>query len=136
MRAYANGTLQVSLIDRVAVTTFRTNFPVSIPGFVGGSTGWVGITGTEGGVLSHQTVSNFTFVPLPTLSASATATNTVVLSWPEAIVGFTVQSKTQFSDAAWVTVSGPVNQVNGQNQVVIPSSTGPKFCRLVLSAAQ
>ena len=98
-------------------------------------TGKVGVTGSEGGDLSHQVVSDFTYVPLPTLSAEATGTNTVVLSWPVAVAGFVVQSKASLSDsnpAAWVSVTSPVLQSNGSNQVVVPAVSGGNYYRLVL----
>jgi hypothetical protein len=132
---YSGGVLSAALNDTVASTTFTTNIAVNIPAIVGGNQAYVGITGSEGGVLSHQVVSNFLYVPLPTLTATVTGPNTLVLSWPAVIGGFSLQSKADLGDtnpADWVSVGAPVTQVNGQNQVTITPLTGAAFYRLIL----
>ena len=56
---------------------FQTNIPVNVPAFTGTNAAWVGITGSEGGILSHQTVSNFSYVPLPMLLSTPGGGNSV-----------------------------------------------------------
>jgi len=65
---YSGGVLQMSLTDIVTSNVFQTNIIVDIPSFVGTNAAWIGITGSEGGVLSHQIVSAFSYRPLPTLA--------------------------------------------------------------------
>ena len=134
---YTGGVLNVTLKDTVAGTTFNTAIPYDIPGQLQSDTALVGFTGSEGGTLSHQTVSNFVFTPLPELSAHLTASNAVVLSWTSVIGGYTLQSKANLGDtnpADWTTVAAPVTQANGLNQVIIPAPSGVNFYRLLLPA--
>ena len=124
--------LQVNFTDTVTSARFQTNLPINIPAFVGTNTAWVGLTGSEGGVLSHQIVSNFIYVPLPPLAASPSGVSNLTFTWPGAVAGFTLQSKTNLNATNWVSVPATITQVNGLNQAVIPSPTGTKFYRLVL----
>src|SRR5262249_14597327 len=68
---YRGAIRHVSLTDTVTSANFQTNILVNVPAFTGTNVAWVGITGSEGDVLSHQTVSNFSYVPLPTLAISS-----------------------------------------------------------------
>jgi len=133
---YSGGVLKINLTDTVTSATFTTNVVVNIPRFVGTNTAWVGITGAEGGVLSHQTVSNFQYVPLTTLTVTPGASGTLVLSWPESILGYTVQTQTNLTNpnpADWVSVPATIVQTNSLNEAVVPvSATGAQFYRLVL----
>jgi Ig-like domain CHU_C associated/Bacterial lectin len=129
---YTNGVLNVQMLDTVTRNAFQTNLVVDIPGMVGTNIAWVGMVGAEGGVLSYQTVSNFKYVPLPTLAVSPTGTNTVVLSWPASIIGYSLQAKTNVNDAAWNMPPPAVSQAGGQNQAVVPAGTGAGFYELIL----
>ena len=129
---YTGGILQVSLTDTVTSANFQTNIPVNVPAFTGTNAAWVGITGSDGGVLSHQTVSNFSYVPLPTLAISSQS-GSLVLTWPASAYGFLLQSNSSFNNpAGWASVAATVTQTNDLNQVIIPLPTGPQFYRLVL----
>ncbi len=130
---YLNGMLKINLTDTVTSSNFTTLVPINLPSFVGTNAAWVGITGSEGGVLSHQIVSNFSYTPLPTLAASGNQSGSLVITWPATSYGFTLQSNSNLNNpAGWITVGGTVTQTNGLNQVMIPSSTGTQFYRLVL----
>jgi predicted outer membrane repeat protein len=130
---YTGGILQISLTDTVTSASLTTNVAINIPGFVGTNTAWVGITGSEGGVLSHQSVSDFSYVPLPTMAVSAVGTGSLLFTWPEAIYGFTLQATTNLADsAAWAPVSATIGQTNNLNQVVVPASGRVEFYRLAL----
>jgi len=125
----------LNIHDTVSNSTFSASEAINIPGFVGGETAFVGITGSEGGVYSHQTVSNFVYAPLPALSAQLTGPSTLVLSWPSVIGGYILQSKASLADtnpADWVNVSAPVSVVGGQIQVTVTPITGMKYYRLIL----
>jgi predicted outer membrane repeat protein len=129
---YTGGMLQIAMNDTVTSATFQINVTINIPDYVGTNSAWVGFTGSEGGVLSHQTVSNFSYTPLPTLTVSASGPNTLTLAWPASVYGFTLQSTASLNHPSWTPVSATVTQSNGQNQVVIPSPTGTQFYRLAL----
>lgn len=124
---YDGATLQVMLADAVANSAFETNVSVNIPSFVSSNVAWVGITGSEGDGTSDQIVSNFAYAPLPTLAMSKSGSN-MVLSWPAAVLGYTLQSKANLTDATWNNISAPIISTNGSNQVVMPSSN--QFYRL------
>ncbi len=130
---YVGSTLTVTLSNTLTAATFSTNMLVgdlTVP--LGGSTAYVGITGATGGTGSNQRVSNFRYIPLPTLSAQRT-NNAVRLAWPATVGGYGVESKTDLtSPAAWSTVGTATTQTNGQNQVIISPATGNQFFRLKL----
>jgi hypothetical protein len=130
---YANGIATVTLSDSTAGTTFTASQAVNIPAIVGGHTAWVGMTGSEGGVLSHQTVSNFTYIALPSLQMSTPAPGTLVLTWPTSVGGYQLQSSSVMPPV-WVNDSTPVSVVGGTNySVTVSPTTGTKFYRLVAS---
>ncbi len=98
------------------------------------NTAYVGFTGSDGGVFSTQTISNFVFVPLPSLSAQLTATNTVLLTWPSVIGGYVVQGKPDLAvPGNWSLLSNPVISINGLNQVIIPPSAAEQFFELIIT---
>jgi hypothetical protein len=88
------------------------------------------MTGSEGGVVSHQTVSNFVFIALPALKVSRPAPNTITLSWPVSIGGYQLQSSLTLPPV-WVNDSTPVSIVGGNYQVTVSPTSGNKFYRLV-----
>jgi hypothetical protein len=128
---YIGGVLSATLFDTVALTSFTTNALVDIPTIVGTNLAIVGFTGSEGGVLSHQTISNFVYTPLATLSAK-TSGNNILITWPGGIGGYVLQSSASLSPQNWQPVNNAVAQVNGQNQVTIPLTPGNVFYRLNL----
>jgi len=91
----------------------------------------VGFTASEGGTLSHQAISNFTYTPVTSLKATVTGGN-IVLTWPAVIGGYALQSSTSLAPQSWQNVNATVTQVSGQNQVTLPSSGGSVFYRLNL----
>jgi hypothetical protein len=130
---YLGGILQLSLTDTVTGAKYQASFPVNIPAFLGTNTAWVGITGSEGGVLSHQTVGNFSYLPLPPLAASPKGPGTIMFTWPAAVAGFTLQSKTTLTDTNWVTVPASVSQARNLNQAIVASPTNSsQYYRLIL----
>ena len=130
---YSGSTLSLTFSNMVNAATFKTNMMVgdlSVP--LGSSTAYVGITGATGGIGSNQRVSNFRYIPLPTLSAQRT-NNTVKLAWPASVGGYAVESKTDLnSPAVWSPVGNAITQTNGQNQVIVPPSADHQFFRLKL----
>jgi hypothetical protein len=63
------------------------------------------------------------------VSASRSGAN-VVLRWPAAAAGFSVQARSSFSSGSWNTLTN-VPGLNGSNwQVTVPTTGGPQFFRL------
>jgi hypothetical protein len=135
---YTGGVLRTSLVESNTANTFTTNFAVNLPAILGTNIAYVGFTGGDGGIASTQVISNFTFVPLPTISADRTAPGLTTLSWPGTIGGYTAQVRSNLTVPAdvWQTATNPINQANGRNQVLVPSSSGARFYRLSISPAQ
>jgi hypothetical protein len=130
---YNGQTLSLTLTDAVAAVSFSTNLSVgNLAQIVGGSTAYIGFTGADGGATSHQIINNFSFVSIPTEALEPTGTNTVVLSWPGGIYGYTLQVNSNLAPANWVNVTNRVNVVNGQYQVIVPLVGASEFYRLKL----
>ena len=98
----------------------------------GGSSGYA--LGTDPSGVSTQTISNFTFVSLPTLPKLNTTENgsgAVVLTWPGTFAGFSLQQKTNLAMTNWVSVTNPVTITSSGNcQATIPASSAGVFYRL------
>jgi hypothetical protein len=130
--AYSGTTLKVTMVESNTANTYTTSYTVNIPSVVGGSTAYVGFTGADGGTVSTQVISNFTFVPITGL-AVASSGGDVLLSWPDSIGGYGLQSNPNVANpASWTDVAAPVNQVGGQNQVTVPPAGDLLFYRLRL----
>jgi hypothetical protein len=89
------------------------------------------------GVLSPNDVASTQVLgPNQVLASSVSLTavasgGNVVLSWPAAGGGFSLQSKTSLTSGAWTTISTPAAQLVGsQWQVTVPNTGGAKFFRL------
>jgi hypothetical protein len=126
---YQENDLFLSMTDAVTHGTFVTNFTVG-PLPITGGTAFVGFTGASGVLDSVQTISNFSFIPIPNVYASGSHTN-LLLSWPAGIGGYQLQSSTNLDTANWLTLPGPYNAVGQQYQFSI-MPTGNMFYRLML----
>jgi hypothetical protein len=83
-------------------------------------------------VLSHQTVSDFTYVPLPVLLSTPGSGGSVNLSWPASIYGYHLQSTSNLVGDAWAELPATVTQINGFNLATAPTTGNSQFFRLVL----
>lgn len=133
---YVNNIIHATLTDAETQASFSADFNLNtlgtdLPTILGGNSAYAGFTGADGGVASFQQVSNYRFVSLPSLSVHQGAGNTVVLSWPEVVGGFILQSKADLQMGTWANVNVPVNVVGGVNQVTVPAS-GNAYYRLAL----
>jgi hypothetical protein len=127
---YSAGTLRVTMVESNTANVYNANLAVNIPTVVGGNTAYVGFTGADGGVVSTQVISNFTYVPITGLAVQASGNN-VVLSWPASIGGYGLQSNTDVGNpAGWQNVIATVNQVGDQNQVTVPAGGVQNHYRL------
>ena len=129
---YLNGTASLVLTDAVAATTFSASVNMNIPAVLGTNLAYVGFTGGDGGVVSTQIITNFTYVSLIPLNVSRTGQN-VVLSWPIGTGGYQLQANTSINSAGtWTILTNVPTQVGANNQVVIPATPGADtFYRLV-----
>lgn len=129
---YANGRMALNFSNEVIGTTFSTNINVgNIETVLGTNTALVGFTGSYGGDYSIQTITNFTFVSIPNEAIAPNGTNEVI-SWPSSVAGYTLEESTNLTSANWTNVTNVINVVNGQNEVIMPVSSGNMFYRLVL----
>ena len=126
---YQENDLFLSMTDAVTHGTFVTNFTVG-PLPITGGMAFVGFTGASGVLDSVQTISNFSFIPIPKVYASGSYAN-LLLSWPTGIGGYQLQSSTNLDTANWLTLPGPYNAVGQQYQFSI-TPTGNTFYRLML----
>ncbi|MGZ4961893.1 MAG: hypothetical protein ACXWC8_04990, partial [Limisphaerales bacterium] len=129
---YANGTLQLTLQDTITTGSFSTNLTIDLPAALGAETAYVGFTGGDGSVTSTQQISNFAFLPYPTLSAQINGNGKIVLAWPASIGGYNLQTKSDLSAGTWQNSGAPITTTNGQNQVQITPVGAANFYQLNL----
>jgi hypothetical protein len=130
---YAAGVMHLLLSNTAIAGTFTTTLPVgSLPARLGKETAYVGFTGADGGVASTQNISEFTFIPQPTLTAQMVG-GAVVLSWPASIGGYQLQSTTNLATPSWAGAGLSVSLVGSHYQATVPGPTGSKFYRLVIT---
>jgi hypothetical protein len=132
---YTGNTLALTLTDTSTLGTISTNLVIgSLSSVVGGDTALIGFTGATGGDNAIQTISAFSFVPLPALSVARNGSNGVVLSWPAGVGGYVLQKNSALNNAAgWTTIAGPYNIVGVDYQVTVAPATGAAFYRLVVT---
>ncbi|MGH8022285.1 MAG: lectin-like domain-containing protein, partial [Limisphaerales bacterium] len=127
---FETNSIFLSLTDALTQGAFATNFTLNVPPISNTNLAFVGFTGSDGDLDSVQTISNFSFVPLPTISVSKSGLN-LVLSWPAGIGGFQLQSSTNLLSGPWVTLPGPYNFAGSEYHSLTPS-TSNTFYRLML----
>ena len=120
------------MLDLNTAGSFSTNFPINLSTALGAETAYVGFTGADGGVASTQVVSNYTFVPLPSLLADQPTAGSIPLSWPASIGGYTMQSKSNLAAILepWQNVTNPVVQITNRNRVTVTPQLGADNYRL------
>jgi hypothetical protein len=72
----------------------------------------------------------------PVLSLSPTGTNSLLASWPAFSLGFVLQQSSDLAAGNWSNVTNPPVNNAGQNQVNLPTSSGPAYFRLALTPPQ
>jgi hypothetical protein len=128
---YQGGVMQVTLTDTNTSATFTTNISANLPAIVGSQQAYIGFTGASGGVGSTQTITDFLYVPLTSLSAKLAGSN-MVLSWPMIPGGYTLLATPSLSSPKWQSATGTVYQISGQNQVTNGVGSGSQFYRLAV----
>jgi len=66
----------------------------------------------------------------PLLRVLLTSTNTVVVAWPAASTGFSLQQNTNLNATLWAGVTNTVNVVGSENQIIVAPPVGNRFYRL------
>ena len=137
-----NGVLSATLTDAVTLASYSTNYNIGplVP-ILGGNFAYIGFSGGDGGATSTQTVKNFQFHSVTSggsgsvkLDVAKAGSNSVVLTWPTAAAGYTLQVTTSLTTPSWA--NGPTaTTVGTNNQVTITTGAGPAFYRLVGSSA-
>ena len=129
---YSNRQMALTFTDATANTSFSTNLNVgNLTNIVGGNTAYVGFTGGYGGSTSVQTISNFSFVSIPSAAIQLSGTNALI-SWPGVTGGYVLQQNADLTTTNWVNVTKPSIVTNGQNQVTLPVGGSNLFFRLML----
>lgn len=133
---YQSGTMQVLLIDPSVPASYTTNFPINLPATVGNGSAYIGVTGSDGGVSSIQTVSNllYSYTTPPVVTGIAqTAPGQVVVSWPVSVSTLFTLMQSSSLTGPW-TPAVPVSSavVGLQNQVTLTTGSGSTFYRLQL----
>ncbi len=130
---FQTNTIFLAMTDAVTLGTFVTNFALNLP-VTGTNQAFVGFTGGDGDEDSVQTISNFSFVPLPSIAAKNFGVN-VLLSWPTGTGGYQLQSTTNLITGPWVIV--PVSYYEAAQgalyEITVPPQ-GNEFYRLMLPA--
>jgi hypothetical protein len=105
----------------------------SITNYVGAYAAYVGFGAGTGGAAATQTLADFSYTPIPVLTAS-TSGSSVILSWDASFGNFQLQKSSNLSiPGAWTTIPGPYNIIGTQAQETITSPTGNEFYRLVMT---
>jgi hypothetical protein len=130
---YASGLLALTMTDELHTNlTYSSILNVGdLTKLAGGSTAYVGFTAATGGSVSIQTITNFSFVSIPTETLSASG-NSVVIAWPGSISGYVLQQNANLSTTNWVTVTNLDSVVDNLHQVAVPITNSNLFYRLFL----
>lgn len=62
---YDGKNLHVTVTDTANEQSFQQTFPIDIPGAIGSPTAYVGFTGATGGLTATQSITSWTYTPLP-----------------------------------------------------------------------
>jgi hypothetical protein len=124
--------LSLTFADAIANTSYSTNINVgNLITALGTNIAFVGFSGGTGADDAVQTISNFQFISLMELMAVNSGSN-LVLSWPNDVSLYQLQSCTNLSTLNWANVNNPVSVVNNMNEVMVPATGAQAFYRLVL----
>jgi hypothetical protein len=130
---YNNGAATLSLTDTNTLQTFTKVITTgNLPNIVGATAAYVGFTGADGGIASTQSISDFVYVPLTSLSAYVSGGN-LILTWPIEPAGYKLQFKSDVTGGTWQDLNAQVTQVGGVNQASVLLSASHQFYRLVIS---
>ena len=75
---------------------------------------------------------NVQFAPQPSVGIALTDTKTVVLTWPSAAAGYTLQQNSTLNAETWSNVTNVPELVNYQYQAILPEPSANTFFRLTV----
>lgn len=129
---YDGTTLSLTFSDAIANTFYATNVNVgNLVTALNTNFAFVGFSGGTGSDDSVQTISDFSFLSLMTLEGQSSGTN-LILSWPNDVSLYQLQSASNLINPDWVNVNSPVIVNGNMNQVTLPATGAQAFYRLVL----
>ena len=129
--AYDGSIFTVGLTDTVSHVTYSTNVALNLPAILGNNTAFVGMTAADGGISSRQLVRNFQFVSMTPLMVQATASNSVLIHWPNSAGGLALQQSTTLGSVWTVVADSVILAASSHNEVTLPVSGASRFYRLV-----
>lgn len=132
---YLAGVLTIDLTDSTAGTEFTMTENVNIPATVGGTTAYVGFTGSTGGSASSQAITDFNFESIPALTIKPSG-NQTILSWPTDAGYFVLQTASSLTTPNWTSVTNIPITVGSQNQITVSPQGNSQFFRLYQQGAQ
>ena len=130
---YDGSNYDVTMTDLTTAATYSTNYEVGAiweTNIIGSDTAYVGFTAATGGVSATQTIANFYFTPIISLSVASSG-GSVVLSWPTGVGGYTLQKSSNLT--TWTSLPGPYTVVGNPYQYVVTPPTGTLFYRLYVT---
>ena len=106
---YDGATLKVTIIDSATQASASQSYAVDIPTIVGASTAFVGFTGGTGGLTATQNILNWTYTPLPGVSAAVGPVGAAAPALVPAPTGFSAQFN--FSNGRGTVPAGYISNV-------------------------
>jgi hypothetical protein len=132
---YQQGVLKVLLIDPSAPATNTSSFAINLPATVGNGSAYIGLTGSDGGVASVQTVSNlvYSYTTPPVLGIARGTPGNVVVSWPVSVSSLFKLMQSSSLSGPWLPAAPISSGVVGlQNQVTLSAGGSPVYYKLQL----
>jgi hypothetical protein len=133
-------------IERLSATSVLLSWPAPSAGFVLqeclglGQESWVNVPITPQVVngrnqvvitpLAGQRFYRLLKSEAPSLRITRAAADALVVAWPDAFTGYTLQQNTDLATTNWMAVTNPPIAVNGQYQVTISPPVGNRYYRL------
>jgi len=132
---YLQGIMHVSLTDQSTLATYTTNYPINLPATVGNGSAYIGLTGSDGGVASSQTVSNFvySYTTPPIVAIAPGAPGQVVVSLPVSVSSLFTLVQSGSITGPWSPATAVSSVIVGsQEQVTLNLGGSSTFYRLKL----
>jgi hypothetical protein len=138
MSLYYNGSaLTLTMADNgpLATNSFSTTLAQGdLTATINSKTAYVGFGASDYNFPTTQTISNFTFISLPTLPTlwiGENGSGGVKLTWPGTFAGFLLQQKADATATGWTSVTNAVTiNTSGNCEVTVEPSAKVKFYRL------
>jgi len=133
---YLQGVMNILLVDSSVSTTYTANFAIDIPAAVGNGSAYIGLTGSDGGVASIQTVSNllYSYTTPPMLSIAHGASGQVVVSWPVSVSSLFTLMQSGSLNGPWAPAAPASSAVVGlMNDAAFNAGGSASFYALQLN---